>query len=358
MFRSTASVLRVLTAAGLLAASAARADQVNMKNGDRLTGALVRFDGKNLVLKSEFAGEVTIPWDAVTAFESKDPLYVGLKDAQTLVGAVAASGDTIRVQTAEAGVLSAPRASVTSIRNKAEQEAYDLQIERYRNPRLVDLWTGQVDLGFAQTRGNARTSNVAVTAEANRATSRDKIGVRFTSVNASNKTTGVSIATANAIRGGVSYGLNITPRLYTFAQTDLEFDEFQSLDLRFAPSGGFGYHAVKTDSTIFDILGGAGMNREFFSTGLRRTSGEALLGQEWTQKLNAITTFTEKLVVFPNLTDTGSYRINFDASLNTAIRRWLSWQLTLSDRYLSNPASGRRRNDALFTMGFRIKFTK
>jgi putative salt-induced outer membrane protein len=351
-------VSRVLAASALLACLNVYADQVTMKNGDRLSGGIVRFDGKNLVFKSEFAGEVTIPWDSVVGLESQAPLHVGLKDQQIVVGTIATYGADLQVKTVETGPVTAPREAVTSIRSKAEQEAYDLQIERLRNPRLVDLWVGQVDLGFAQTRGNAKTSNVTVSAEANRVTSRDKIGVRFTSINASNSTTGTSITTANAIRGGISYGLNLTPKLYTFGQVDLEYDEFQSLDLRFAPSGGFGYHAVRTEATVFDILGGAGMNREFFSTGLNRTSGEALLGQEWTQKLNKVTTLAEKLVFYPNLTDTGTYRVNFDTSLNTAIRRWLSWQLTVSDRYLSNPVSGRKRNDVLFTMGFRIKFAK
>jgi len=59
-----------------------------MKNGDRLSGAIVKYDGKNLILKSEFAGQVTIPWDAVTAITSSDPLNVGLKDGQMLVGVV------------------------------------------------------------------------------------------------------------------------------------------------------------------------------------------------------------------------------------------------------------------------------
>ncbi|MBI4875297.1 MAG: DUF481 domain-containing protein [Acidobacteria bacterium] len=350
--------LPVVSLLFILAVATVQADQVTLKNGDRLTGSILRFDGKNLVLKSDLAGQVTVPWEAVTGVSSKDPLYVGIKDRQTIVGTVEASGNSVRIQSAQAGPVTAPRETVTSIRSKAEQEAFELQIERYRNPRLVDLWAGRVDLGFAQTRGNASTSNVAVAAEANRTTSRDKIGVRFTSVYASNSTTGKSLITANAIRGGITYGLNLTPKLYAFGSTELEFDEFQKLDLRFAPSGGFGYHAVKTGATTFDVLGGAGLNREFFSTGLKRTSGEALIGQEWGRKFSQVTTLTEKLVLYPNLTDTGSYRMNFDTTLSTAVRRWLAWQLTLSDRYLSNPVPGRKRNDTLFTMGFRITFAK
>ena len=46
------------------------ADQVVLKNGDRLTGNIVNSDGKTLTLKSEFAGEVKIQWDAITEITS------------------------------------------------------------------------------------------------------------------------------------------------------------------------------------------------------------------------------------------------------------------------------------------------
>ena len=38
------------------------ADQVTLKNGDRLTGTIIKSDGKSLVIKTEFAGEVTVDW--------------------------------------------------------------------------------------------------------------------------------------------------------------------------------------------------------------------------------------------------------------------------------------------------------
>ena len=41
------------------------ADQIVLKNGDRLTGTIEQSDGKSLVIKTEFAGEVTVQWPAV-----------------------------------------------------------------------------------------------------------------------------------------------------------------------------------------------------------------------------------------------------------------------------------------------------
>jgi hypothetical protein len=36
------------------------ADQVTLKNGDRLTGSITKSDGKTLVIKTDFAGDVTV----------------------------------------------------------------------------------------------------------------------------------------------------------------------------------------------------------------------------------------------------------------------------------------------------------
>ncbi len=329
-----------------------------MKNGDRLSGEILKFDGKNLTVKSEFAGTVTIPWDAVTGVSSGVPLNVGLKDGQVIVGPVATADDKFRISTQAAGPVAVAKESIEFIRSKEEQAAYETEIDRYRNPRIIDLWTGGVDLGFSTSQGNVNTSAINVSANANRETSRDKINVHLTSIYANSDASGMSITTANAMRGGIGYNLNVNSKLFAFGSVDLEFDEFQNLDLRFAPAGGFGYHAWKTARTAFDLQGGASLNREFFATGLERTSGEVLLGQEFNFKMTEKTSFREKFVIFPNVTDTGSYRMNFDASANTALLGWLGWQVALSDRFLSNPVPGRQKNDILLTTGFRITFAK
>lgn len=42
-------------------ASSALADQVTLKNGDRLSGTIVKTDDDKLEMKSEFAGDVKLP---------------------------------------------------------------------------------------------------------------------------------------------------------------------------------------------------------------------------------------------------------------------------------------------------------
>jgi len=39
------------------------ADQIVMKNGDRITGTIVKLDGKNITVKTANLGAVTASWD-------------------------------------------------------------------------------------------------------------------------------------------------------------------------------------------------------------------------------------------------------------------------------------------------------
>jgi len=64
---------------------------------------------------------------------------------------------------------------------------------------------------------------------------------------------GVKATTANAKRGGLAYNLDFLPRWFVFGSVDLENDQFQSLNLRFAPAGGLGYHVVRDERTQFDL---------------------------------------------------------------------------------------------------------
>ncbi len=56
--------------------SALFADQVVLKNGDRLTGTITKSDDKTLLIKTEFAGDVTVQWPAVQEVSSTQPLHV------------------------------------------------------------------------------------------------------------------------------------------------------------------------------------------------------------------------------------------------------------------------------------------
>ena len=334
------------------------ADEVILKNSDRLSGAIVKGDGKVLTLKSEFAGTVNLQWDAVQAISSNEPLHLHLKDGQFLVGVVSTSAQGIEVETKEAGKVVTTKSAIDTIHSKEEEESRRTEVDRLRNPRILDVWSGFLDTGLSQSQGNSRTITFNLAINATRTTKRDKVSVHFTSLYAKNSTSGETLLTADTKRGGISYNLNLNERSFVFGSSDLEADQFQKLDLRSVLGGGFGVNLRKTDRVQLDIFGGGDLNKEFFSTGLSRSSAEMQFGQEFFLKLTGKNSLREKLTVFPNLNELGEARIGFDSSLITNINRWLGWQFTVSDRYLSNPVPGTKKNDLLLTTGLRLTLAR
>jgi putative salt-induced outer membrane protein YdiY len=343
----------VFSAAASMGVSTVWADQIVLKNGDRVTGSIVKKDGKTLTIKSDVFGVVTAPWDQVDAITADKPITVVLQDGRTVQGTVTTSGGTVSIATPSAAVT-APAADIAAIRNADEQHAF----ERLQRPGLTELWTGTGSLGLAGTSGNAKTLTFTTGVAAVRVTNTDKTSLYFNAIRASALVNGVNSDTAQAIRGGVSYDHNVSPRLFVNVFNDYEYDRFQNLDLRFVIGGGFGYHVVKTERTTFDLLGGADFNHSTFNTPLTRNSAEFYWGDEYSLKVTSATTLVQSFRMFNDLTDTGTRRVNFDIGAATKLSKWLTWNLSLSDRYLNRPAPGRKSNDFLYTTGIGVTFAR
>lgn len=329
------------------------ADQVTLKNGDTITGSIVRKDGDKLTIKSEFLGEVTMPWTAVTAIKSDAPLFVGLPNGNEVSGKLITAGSSVEVET-PAGRQNAPLAEISSVRNQAEEDKY----RRLLAPGWLDLWAGYLDLGYAIARGNAKTDTLTTAFTASRPTRTDKTTVYFNQIYSTATINGKNGTTAEAVRGGLSYDHNLHPRLFASVFNEYEYDAFQNLDLRFALGGGLGLHLINRDRTKLDVLAGADYDREIFSNNLTRSSAELYWGNTLIHKISGATSLTQSFRMFNNLSDSGQYRFNFDLGTATIIKKWLTWQITASDRFLSNPDPGRQRNDLLLTTGLRVNFAK
>jgi putative salt-induced outer membrane protein len=350
----------ILSLALFLCTCGAMADQVTLKNGDRLSGTIVKFDDAKLVMKSEFAGDVTLPWDAVVAISSSAPLHVALKNGQTIEGVVTTKDEKIEVATS-GGPVEAPKPEIVAVRNNAEQEVYLREL----HPRLIDLWAGVFDAGLSLTRGNSDSTDFALAGKAARTTKRTKLSLYATEVYNRSTILGITATTASAIRGGVRLDYNLNPRWFVFGLADFEHDRFQALDLRSVLGGGAGYHLIKGKDRTLDVFGGVVFNQEYYSgpfnppdPSTTRKTAEVDFGETGSAKLGARTTVAEQLSFFPNLSDTGDYRMQFDATVATKLKNWLSWQSTFSDRYVSRPLAGLKNNDVIFTTGLRFSFGK
>ncbi len=349
--------------------SAAFADQITLKNGDHLTGTIVKSDGKTLVLHTEFAGDVTVQFAAITQITTEKDLHVSTSDKKTVVGPVTTSDGKIEVAT-KTGAVEVPPANVVLIRNDAEQAAYDKSL----HPGLTHGWNGGANVGFSLARGNSQTTNLALAVNAVHPTLNDKITVYLTSIDTQNQLATPSTV-ANLITAGFRYDRNFNQKMFGFGAADFMSNALQDLDLRSVYTGGLGYHAVKSDNTVIDLLAGINFTHETYSNGPVNTPvtvpptfasygvtnkfAALTVGEELMHKAGKTTVITQKLYFYPDLSNgySGQYRGEFDFGTVTKISKWLGWQNQGSDIYVSNPPAGTKDNDVIFTTGLNFSFT-
>lgn len=222
------------------------------------------------------------------------------------------------------------------------------------------VWRSSLGAGLSLTSGNTKSTAFNLNGEALRQTEQDKARLYGTAIYG--KSNGVE--NTNLFRGGGRYDYNLTPQVFGFGGLDVERDKIGNLKLRVAPSVGLGYHVIKNPNTTFDVFGGVGYVHDSFFTAqllngrVRDTYGRAelLFGEESTHKLSATTTFRQRLVVYPNLAESGQYRAIFDTGLAVAMSSTLSLTLGLINRYNSDPGGTLKKNDLLFVTGVNVKF--
>ena len=341
------------------------ADQITLKNGDHLSGKIVKSDGKTLVLHTEFAGDVTVDFKAITQITADKEMRVSTSDKKTLIGPVTTSDGKIEVATKGEGTVGVPLGNVAEIGEQAEYE-------KLAHPGLLHGWNGGVNVGFSLARGNSQTSNLALAVNAVHPTLNDKTTIYLTSIDTKNELS-TPTTVASLVTAGLRYDHNITPKLFGFVGADFMSNELQNLDLRGVYGGGLGYHAIKSDSTVLDFLAGLNYTHETYSNGPQVTPVTVpptfvsygvthrflalTLGEELMHKAGKTTVITERLYFFPNLSDSGEYRGTFDLGTVTKINKWLGWQNQFTDIYVSNPPLSAKKNDLILTTGLNFSFT-
>jgi putative salt-induced outer membrane protein YdiY len=314
-----------------------RAQQISLKNGDRLSGVIVSMDGKKLVIKTTYEGEVSIDWDSVEQLTSDHHLVVTTKDKNTMTGTVTSEGANL--------VITTPHGGKTIAKSDVAQ----------MRPVVAGVgWSGGGNFGLALARGNSETTNLALGFDAERKTEKDAWIVNAASIYSTD--THLNRTTANAFQGLIRYDRNLTKLLFAYAVFAGGYDELQDLNYRLMPGGGLGFHAITNEKTTLDLLGGFGYTRESYSTGLNRNLATLTLGDEFSYKLSTRTTIVQNFYYLPSLNDTSNYRITGNLGITTKLNNWMTANVLLNDRYNSQPVLGNRKNDVLFTTGLGIAF--
>lgn len=329
------------------------ADQVSFKNGDRLTGTILKSDAKNLVIRTAVAGELSVLLQEVQEIRADQPLHVDLGGTTILASRMTAREKTVEIVTDAGAALEKPKESVVALRDDAEQTAY----EKSRLKGVLNGWDGSLDAGMDLTRGNAETENYRLAFRAARAVFKNRLAVYAALLRSFDDLPHAKPhTTADETRGGVFFDRDFTRRFFVFGNADFMSDGLQDLNLRSVLGGGIGHHLLRSDRATLDVLGGVNFTRENYDE-FQRNLLAGQVGEELNIKMGNSTSLIQNSAYFPDLTDPGgNYRTNFSLTTVTRIIKWFGWQNYLSDMYVTNPPTGKKGNELMFTSGLRVTF--
>lgn len=338
MLRSKLWLMILSAACAFLFAKPVLADQVKLNNGDIITGDIVRKDAKVLELNTSYAGKISIAWKEIASINAEKPTQVMLTD-DSIVNAII----TPKVE------------GKALLKLESTDKAQDINLAQIKfiNPTPIEsgigvLWSGNVNISGAMTKGNADNAQLRMAGEA---IARSKLN-RFTIGAVANRAESNSQNTEENLRVYGQYDHYLSDRWYVYANASAEYDPFRDIKLRSRIGTGAGYSVFKTADTTLDVeLGLSNINTDFDSAeDENTTAGRWAL--RYNQKL-----FGGNVIAFHNhellfgLEDINDSLLFTQTGLRFPIYAQINASTQLNVDYAKTPAPGRKSTDTTLLFG-------
>lgn len=319
----------------------ALADEIRLKNGDVLTGTIVKKETDKLIFNTSYAGDISVAWSEISSLNSQTPVQIFLADESIFTGVIAES---------ESG-----RAKI-KIDNSDAQTDIDLNQLAYINPSpevsgIGVVWSGNINLGGALTEGNTDTSLVRADGEAIARTKNN----RFTVGGILNRAKSNNVDTEYNSRGYVKYDKFLTKKWYLYTNATLEKDRFRDINLRSTTGFGNGYQIYEQDDLNLAIEGGVNyINVDYdVANDESYTSGRWALRYDQKPMSGDVQFFHQHEVLF-GLEKTGNTLVFSKTGLRVPIAKNLNASTQINLDYNSQPTENRKKLDKtlLFSLGY------
>ena len=334
MHRRIALFLLAVTAA--VGLSSAKADEINFKNGDRLTGKIETYDGSKLTVSGTPVGTVSVELKNVKTFSTADTANIVLKD-----------GTILRQK-----IVPGPEGQISVAAHDAvPARSYPIAVVKTINPPPVK-WTGNLVVGGTITRGNTNTDDFNAALHAQRKRERDRLtfdaGYLYSREHVPND--GIHETQNNWFTEG-KYDYFFSKKFYGYADARAERDVIAKIDLRLTPGLGVGYQWVDTPKWKFNTEAGASWLYRSYSNDGSSESASLRLAYHLIGKLNDKVSIFHDFEYFPGLDRLSNYYFDTDAGIRTDITKNFFTQFKVDYRYESQPAPGRGSNDIRYILG-------
>jgi putative salt-induced outer membrane protein YdiY len=326
--------------ASILIPLPAKADNVELVNGDRLTGRIASMTDNELVLRTDYAGELRIQRKMVRSLRTDDTVTVLRADTGDLVQAV--------LEPLEDGRL--------GLQSEDGKEWSEVRLAdvAYLNPTPDQtgrgvLYSGRALVSSTAARGNTNTDRLYSDGEFNarKKFSRYRLSGRVERRQEQGRevaSSGLTDANYDRFLDGQKY--------FRYVRGSLERDRFKDLHLRSSLGAGYGWQLVETEETFLSVRLGpdyvvvnriVGPDESYPALGWGVQYSHWL----WARRLQA---FHDSIGLW-NLKDTGAISLRSKSGLRIPIASGLTASAQLNFDWERKPTGGRKPSDLTWLLG-------
>ena len=343
----------VVLALMAMAVATASADVVTMKDGSKLLGKVERMEGGKLVLVTEFAGTLEIDATLIDTIATDEPVNVGVDTGDRLVGPIEWKPDIDKavVQTELGGIpVNVDRIAAIWPRDGKSPEtlAMEAQIAQVREEAKAAeaKWSATFEAGLFFTEGNKDIFTARGRVEVRRKSPKDLLKFYLSGDYGEES----DERNASEVKAGIYFEHLFTERFFGYLASEVEYDEFENLDLRFSTSLGIGYYWIKKEEHELKTRGGVGFLHESYADETSRDTAQAELGLDYRVDITPWLRFVHGTTYYPTFESLRDYRIVSDTGFIFPLGDSDMWKLKLGAQYeyKSIPAVGSQRLDQTY----------
>lgn len=327
----------IVFAAMLLAlmSQSTAADEIRMKNGDRLTGEIVRVEKDMLIFKAAYIGEVlNISWLEVDCISTERSLSAELKDNEFLIGRI-----------------SCPESGSFQIEGLLLGKSAPIPLDQLLsvNP---STYSGLFNLGGSFNNGNTDTQalNVATRFKVRTRKHRFTVDAQYNHGQANGETT------ARNSSGSLKYDFFARDKIYTYAQSLTEQDTFANLNLRNTEGLGMGYQFF--DNRQISLFTEAGIS--YFNQDVKLGEDKRNAAVRWAMGLDWVAA-SKRLQVFHRqegyyISDNNSVILRTEQGIRIPLLDSISANVEVDYRYNQFPEAGKKKSDLNVIIGLTYQY--
>lgn len=271
----------------------AYADEVYLKNGDRITGEIIKEKGKEISVKTEALGVVSIRKDSVERI-------------------VKASVEKLPEESKEVGEVT---------------------------------WQREVAAGYNRTTGNTRDSQLSISLFISRNKKHvNEITLKGDAYYSSSDRKMNAQKWYGMTRYAFSFGS--AKKWYNFYKLESDHDRFADIDYRLIPAAGVGYWFYDLPEVKLLAELAIGLEHTDYRSKTKDRDEAILIPRAFFEKeLFVNSKISQDLYFYPALEDFNQYRLRSETILAVALNKKLSLRLNLINDYNSAPPGDTKKND-------------